>query len=815
MEDVVSNTIRGVYVSNLNRKDSDWKVNIIKCKKEYIPAEYISKLRAFGNGKYSVTVVGMKLPADDSEYEYTGQWQENKYGMQFKADYFLEAEPASDADMIAYLSSSKFEGIGRATAKAIVEKFGSKTWDVIQNEPEKLAQIKGVKLSRIRTISESFKKSTELRSLIRFLSPFGFGTEKMSSISDKLTVGDLQKNPYLLYEYGFASFNECDRISFALNYPANNANRMSSAINHVLRQDMSRTGNMLMKYSEFENCLMKQLNYSVSLDDCRKAVSNQLSADKAAVLPSYGLICTSYSNYLEYEISKALTDRVAHNNIAPGIKEAYTNAADSYVKKAEVKPTENQIKAVKTALTNRVSVITGGPGTGKTTIIKAIIGSMALADKSLNDKHEIIGLAPTGKARSRMQEVTGIACHTIHSELRLSTDPQPDAHTEVNVMLPNNAIIIIDEMSMVDSRLMKAILDASPEDSSLVLVGDADQLPSVGAGSVLQQIIMSGVVPVVKLTDIFRQGSNKTIIDNAYAVNSGIVSMKADNTFVWVRAADQHQAMIDAVNAYCENARMYGQNETVILTPLRAKGEASAESINTAVQAAVNPAKTGEEVLKVGTTEFRINDKVMQTKNVHNDLTGDNVANGDIGRITDIVTDTTEKGEKKTRVHISFETGVKVEYERSDMKNVSLAYCITIHKSQGSEYKSVIIVMCSSQICPLFSQNLLFTAISRSSEKVTMIGDAEGVKQCILTPNTGRISTLADRMKKRYAEEKKTKQKEPEGQKPKAPFFDASGKKNTLSQKKKIVEVASTKCKNGCLLLIIAVLIWNEITIRH
>ena len=740
--------VKGRFVRKLTKSfDNNWGVIILKTKdKDNLPLKIRMK-GAVGDG-FEFSAVGYSLPnSDDALCRYFGTWKESKYGTQLVVDHYEEILPNDLNGRIEYLCSSRFKGIGKKLATNICLKFGADVFSVIEKEPERLLEVKGITKKKLEVIKSAFSNTAGFRFTSQLLAPFGFGAKLIAEVVTNLGEDSAEKirnNPFVLVAHGLCGFRQADRIARKFGIQLNSGDRITYAILSVLKEDSAVKGNM---YTDLNNMYQKAMlllntgfdSLVVNQDDFIKVLNNMI---KERMIVSRGNKIFLYSNeIIEHEIASMLIN-ILDNPIPESDKKAFEQGVDDYIKNLEFKPSENQLKAVKKALDNRLMIITGGPGTGKTTILKVIIGAYMLACAETGKECTMVGLAPTGKARGRMEQSTGIPCSTIHSACQIrGTDDISGPEIETN-LLPSNALIIVDEMSMVDSYVMFRMLQNIDSSCHLILVGDADQLPSVGPGSVLNEMINSGVIPEHRLTEIFRQkNGGSEIIDNAIKVNTGDTNLELGNNFCFVPANSEEEALDQILNIYESECNAFGIDDVAILCPLRHKRIVSVDNLNSILQDKINPKFTGDVAVSVNSREFRVNDRVIQMKNT------DTAANGDIGVIQKIVTEN-EEGEDVLRFYIRFENGIEVKYGKDDMINVELAYAMTIHKSQGSEYNTVIIPLLSSQRCPLFKRNLLYTGITRAKKRTIIIGDKQAVDLCILTQDKDdRNTTLGARLK--------------------------------------------------------------------
>lgn len=645
-----------------------------------------------------------------------GEWTNHpRYGRQFQVSHFKSQVPASVYGIKRYLGSGLIKGIGPIMAQRIVKRFGSETLDVIENELEKLTEIQGIGKKRIAMIRKAWDEQQEIREVMLFLQTHGISSGYAAKIFKhygRRSIEVVQKNPYrLAVDILGIGFITADSIAEKLGFAKDSELRAEAGILYVLHQ-LTNEGHVYYPYDPL-------------IEKCQKI----LQVDREVILKAFGTIAVDkriviedlsdhIDTFKEHEKDVYLTTlylcetgislRLKTLISAPKtIRGLDTDKAIVWVQKQlAITLAARQIGAVRCAVEEKVMVITGGPGTGKTTIINAIL--KIFAKLTVN----IMLAAPTGRAAKRMNQATGHEAKTIHRMLEFSIQKggfQKNEHHPLTCDL-----LIVDEASMIDTVLMHHLLKAIPTRATLVLVGDVNQLPSVGPGNVLQDIIASGVVRVVKLTEIFRQAQESSIIVNAHKINRGLLPTltspraKLDD-FYFIEQEDPEAVLKTVLELAQERIpRRFGfhpLNDIQVLTPMH-KGVVGAENLNTEFQKAFNPTPAG--VFRGG-RNFRIRDKVMQIKNNYDKA----VFNGDIGRITRVTSESQE-------VLISFD-GRDVLYDFTDLDEIVLAYAISVHKSQGSEYPAVIIPILMQHYL-LLQRNLIYTAVTRGRKLVVIVG---------------------------------------------------------------------------------------------
>ncbi len=669
-------------------------------------------------------VVGDKL-------KLAGEWTLHRnYGRQFSVAYCEKQLPATSNEILRYLSSRAVKGIGPKTAEKLVDMYGEDTFDVIENHPEWLAKIPGISAAKAQDISENFREQFGVRTLMMFCREY-LSMAMSVRIYKKwggVALDIIKTNPYRLCdEFRGIGFERADELAKSIGIEHDSEYRITSGIRWVLSETSRTGGHSFLPYDRLVPLAAERLQVS---EEAVKSAVDAMSADKRLVRAHIeGLDCVFERSayYCEEEIAEKLTilDRLC-SQIDPGDVERLIQRTEL---SENVQYAALQRKAIHDAVNSGVMVLTGGPGTGKTTVIRAVISIFRNMDM------EIALAAPTGRAAKRMSEATGYDAKTIHRLLEMEYNDNDEAKfkRDENDLLDED-VIIIDEASMVDMYLMNSLLRAVKPGARLMLIGDADQLPSVGAGNVLCDIISSERFTTVKLTEIFRQAEESLIITNAHRINSGempVLNIK-DNDFFFVgRDRDINVSMTVTELWKTRLPRTYGDQTAEciqVISPSR-KGAAGTENLNKMLQEALNPPSSKKRERKVRELIFREGDRVMQIKNDY-DLTwekdgkeGIGVFNGDIGRIETINLAAEE-------MVINFDDRI-VTYEFSRLDELDHAWAITVHKSQGSEYPIVIMPVYSS--CPpqLMSRNLLYTAVTRARQMVILVGQAEAVSRMV------------------------------------------------------------------------------------
>lgn len=661
------------------------------------------------------TAVGYYLPTASSvEYDFEGEWvKTEKYGYNFEVTSYAPVVPTSETGLIAFLSSGLIKGLGDKTARLIVKTFGMRTLSIFDNSPEELLSIKGISRKKLDKIINSYKSSHAMRDLVSFLAPHNISIHKITQIyqeygNDSLQI--IQQNPYKIQQIDGFGFKTVDAIARHINIAPNDQRRIEAAIEYVL-EEAKKNGHLYLEGRELYARVSVTLNegYAEVVAD-----GDEIKTVVDAMLSSSLIVTDDGAFYLKscYEAEYHAARHIVRLQKAKGKRIAVTKEDIADTEDAlGIALADKQKSAIVMCLQNNVSIVTGGPGTGKTTTLRAVL---QLYKKSL--KGDIVLMAPTGKAARRMEESTGLPASTIHSALNIYSDDF--ALTSSSTI--KGSFFVIDEFSMVDMFLASRLFSMIESGAKVLLVGDPDQLPSIGPGNVFRELIGCGVIPVATLDVIYRQAENSPIIFNATQINAGNNRLKFNSDF-YMAPATQDTAAADAVIRFYKRAlEIYGADNVQVLSPYRTKSEAGVNRLNEQIQAVVNPPIIGKREIQHGRKLFRLGDRVMQIKN------NNGISNGDVGVISAIDIDEDDEPE----VVVSFSGNRTEKYERESLDMLDLAYATSVHKSQGSEYKVVILVMLQS-FYVLLKRNLLYTAVTRAKEKVVVIGEREALDICI------------------------------------------------------------------------------------
>jgi len=710
-----------------------------------------------GSGRSQQTVVGMMPELSPGEnVTFEGVWTEHAvYGRQFNARTCTITPPTGKTAIEKYLGSGLIRGIGPSTAKMIVRHFGERALEIMDEHPERLTEISGIGPKKAAMIAESYLQQMGMRRTLVFLQNYGLSPNlamKIAKYYGENTVELLRQNPYrMVMDIEGVGFLTADRIALSMGIDPQSEFRIRAALFYLMNEAamngghtylpremlLSRACQMLHAEEDVVNrqiseAMLQKMLIGFSFEECEEALCLPLyfHAETEVAYRLYQLMQSR-----PYKGVRGLEKRIAR-----------------YEKDNGVSFSPKQKKAISSAVEEGVLVITGGPGTGKTTIIRCIIDM-------LREDNDILLCAPTGRAAKRMSEATGEEAKTIHRLLEYGGDEDTFARSEDYPLEAD--CVIVDEMSMVDVRLMRALLRAILPGTRVILVGDSDQLPSVGAGNVLSDILESDAVPSVRLTDIFRQDESSMIVLNAHRINNGEnpVLRTRDTDFFFERKMLQSDAAQTICALLCERLPKYlgfprgqWQSEATrsiqVLSPTK-KGDCGSFALNRLLQNTLNPEAPGKDSIVHGETEFRVGDKVIQTKNDYQlEYTrktpfgteeGSGVFNGDVGYIV-------RMDPAEHMLTVCFDDERFVTYQKQQLDSLELAYCLTVHKSQGSEFPVVVMPVVGGPPM-LMARNLLYTALTRARRLVVLVGREDVIAQMVANNHVAkRYTTLCNRL---------------------------------------------------------------------
>ncbi len=706
----------------------------------------VASFRLDGSGRTSAVGV-LPFLAPGEHVILDGELVEHRdYGEQIRVNSYEQTRPETKSGVERYLGSGLIKGMGPKTAKLVVSHFGAAALDVLEAEPQRLTEVPGIGPKRAAMIAESFAAQNEARVTLVFLQ--GAGLTPAMSMKVYRAYGDqservLRSNPYRLAdEIEGVGFQTADRIARGMGFAAESSERLRSGVRYVLAEAVNRMGHTYLPEDELAERAAGVLGVERALAERTlrelviggQLVEEEVDGARAAYLPKL--------HQTEVEAARLLLERRDQARIAAEAAVDVEREIADYERDEGVKLSALQREAVTCAVGGGVSVITGGPGTGKTTSINCIL-------RVLEARGAVELCAPTGRAAKRMSEAAGRPARTIHRLLEYSGEASGFQKDEDDPIRAD--AVIVDETSMVDIFLLRSLLRALRPGAKLVLVGDADQLPSVGAGNVLRDLIASGTLPVVRLTEIFRQGRESHIVVNAHRVNRGEypIIQNRDTDFFLERKESAQAATAAVTELVRRRLPKYLGVDSLrgiqVMAPMK-KGALGVLQLNNQLQAALNPPGRDKPELARGESMFRLGDKVMQIRNDYDiewkrgGEEGAGVFNGDIGYIVAL-------NRAERALTVEFDDGRRADYDDSMLDELELSYCISVHKSQGSEFEAVVLPLLSGPPL-LMTRNLLYTAITRARKLVVIVGREDCVRRMVDNNHIRRrYSALAQRLR--------------------------------------------------------------------
>ncbi|HEY8390555.1 MAG TPA: ATP-dependent RecD-like DNA helicase [Clostridia bacterium] len=708
------------------------------------------------NGGEPVTCVGYFPMLSEGEYLcLEGENRYNsKYGMQFAVKNIASVSPQTTTGIVSFLASGLIHGVGEVTATRIVDKFGLKTFEIIEKSPERLAEIKGISLEKANSISESYKSVQSMREAVMFLQSYGISP----SLSLKIyrEYGNQVKeivlhNPYKLVEdiegIGFVT---ADKIAQKIGIKKDSEFRLRAGIIYILNTAAERNGHTYLPIEELNQNVLEVLSVNKTAEELYDFYEKMVIDGKLKFYtkPEHRCIALSYLYHVEKNIAQRLLTLIQS---ADDLKNDYSEDIERYEQKKGYKFDSVQKKAISSCLNDGVLIITGGPGTGKTTIISCVLDILRIRGG------KFLLLAPTGRAAKRMQEATGEEAMTIHRAL------QPDFKGHGFMYNENNPLeydyIIVDEISMIDAFLMNGLLKAIRSGTHLILLGDKDQLPSVGAGNVLADLLLSGKLPITYLTHIYRQSDTSNIVTNAHLINNGkmpVIDNSASKDFFFLSASSPERilsATVEMVTQRLTNFTGFSPQRIQVLAPMK-NGVAGVINLNRQLQNSLNPASPNKPEITYGNQTFRVGDKVMHIANNYElewqkvdesgiITSGVGVFNGDMGIVISVTPSTGE-------LVVEFEDGRRATYGAETMEELMLAYAITVHKSQGCEFDACVIVLTGGSYM-INTRNLLYTALTRAKNYAVLIGEKETIRKMVNNTFTQTRYTMLREMLDTYS----------------------------------------------------------------
>lgn len=689
----------------------------------YVPCETV--LDGQGNKLSSITVVGYYLPImERMQVDMSGRWKKDaKYGLQFMMESYEEIIEPGKKGIVSYLSSGLIRGIDKRLAERIYNTFGDDTLTILDNDPDRIREVPGINSRRSEQLRDSYLETRSARRIITMLAPLDISAgqavrlqKELGSRAEEL----LKERPYEVFERGMLSFDAADRLAEHRGIPRTAPERVAAGLLHTL-ETVEQRGHL---------CLHKERFIQQAVELLRTPGLNRMTVANEAFEMLKANRLALYQNYVYRPVMAKAEDGVAQcvremlqRNSLPYIGDL-DDEIDQQQKELGFILAEEQRQAVKTALASPICIISGGPGTGKTSIQRIFLNIYRKAFPNA----DIICCAPTGRAARRLEQSTGLPACTVHKALNLTAG-------ETNTLtIPEQVdadLVLVDEVSMLDMAMTWYLFHALPPMCRLVLVGDADQLPSVGPGAVLSEMLRCGRIPMVMLDKVFRQSEGSLIAENAQRIRHGDTNIQFDGDFQFWSSADIQQSAQWLEKLYMQEVDRYGVDNVALLTPFRAKTETGVRSMNERLRALVNPPGVNKPELFLGQRVFRLGDKVMQTRN------REEVSNGDIGYIRKI-----ERDNDGFLVEVDFHDDRIVSYEDNEsLSHLDLAYATTIHKSQGGQYDSVLL---SIQNCHgrMLKRPLVYTGLTRAKRRAQIVGDWQAVIRAIQTTDTERRNTL-------------------------------------------------------------------------
>ena len=682
-------------------------------------------LDAQGNRLNSIKVVGHFLPTVAGvKVDMAGHWKKDaRYGLQFEMESYEEIVGSDKRSIVAYLSSGMIPGIGSVLAERIYNTFGAQTLEVLDQDPSRVSEVLGISKKKCEQFCKAYMETRSARKLINLLAPFNISAPQAVKLRQELGTDAqrlLMEFPYMVFERDLIDFEIADQLAQASGIPQNAPERLAAGLIYALKQ-AEHEGHLCMHKETF---VRRAVNLLRAPQVTWKAV-----AQRAFEMIKEGRLSLFYDYVYRPIMAKAEEDvatwicDMLHRDSLP-----YMGDLDDEIDGQQTEMgftfAEEQRHAIRTALTSPICIISGGPGTGKTSIQRAILN---IYKKAFPDS-DVVCCAPTGRAARRMEQSTGYPASTIHKVLNLTAG---EVHELKDIDLLEADLVLVDEVSMMDMLTTWYLFNALPPSCRLILVGDADQLPSVGPGAVLNELLACGQLPAVILDKVFRQSEGSLVAENAQRIRHGVTDLEFGDDFQFWPSAEETQSAQYLMWFYKREVDRYGVDNVALLTPFRKKSKTGVYSLNAALHDTINPASQEKDEIETGQRILRVGDKVMQMKN------RDFASNGDIGYIC-----TSKRDSDGILVEVDFGDDRVVAYEDAEsLRQVELAYAATIHKSQGSEYDAVLINI-QNMHGKMLNRALIYTAETRAKKQVIIVGDWEAVVRAIQTADTKRRNTM-------------------------------------------------------------------------
>ena len=722
--------------------DSNEGYRICRMEFERLPeGEYRKDFIAKGNG----------IPETrDCIIVMSGRWKQDGTGRFFQVSTTETELPTSEAGCVSYLSSLRC-GIGKKTAVKLYKRYGENLWDIITNQPDLLIQSNLISRKIAKRLESALKETRMQSEVMKMFKGSGITMKKANTVCKAFgaeTLNVIRDHPYQLCKIKGFSFNTVDTLALNRGIDPTNIERREAAAVAAL-DSAAAEGDVCLPREKVIEKMTRLLRPTVSKEMCDSAISNAI-ADK--LLGNTSGYLYTIERWMEEKKTCSEIYRLKASARKPVPRERFLEIITAYEQENGIQLADSQKEAVFTCLNNPVSIITGGPGTGKSTVTKAVLYAFKAIDE---ESFAPVLMSPTGKAARRMTEATGYPASTIHSAIGFTGEETPSVLNEEDVnMLASGNLFIIDESSMMDQFITYHLLRRIPDGASVIFVGDPDQLPSVGCGNVLNELIRSQVIPTTKLSVIFRQKQGNPIVENSFRILQGRTDLLFDNKrFAFMEQNDSASIGKRACNMYLQAVKKFGLDNVVLLCPYRKSGTLNVNVFNLTLQSILNPKKQGQDTIKGRVVftdnrkstpmEFRAGDKIMMTTNK------EWAKNGDTGYIRAIhkAPDKEDPSHMELVADVEFnDDGNIITINKDDVMELDLAYCTSVHKSQGSEYKCVIMVMCNEHSAML-KRNLFYTAVTRAKEYVLLVGEKKAIQNAILDTHTKkRYTLLADRL---------------------------------------------------------------------
>lgn len=682
-------------------------------------------LDAQGNRLNSIKVVGHFLPTVAGvKVDMVGHWKKDaRYGLQFEMESYEEIVGSDKRSIVAYLSSGMIPGIGSVLAERIYNTFGAQTLEVLDQDPSRVSEVLGISKKKCEQFCKAYMETRSARKLINLLAPFNISAPQAIKLRQQLGTDAqrlLMEFPYMVFERDLIDFEIADQLAQASGIPQNAPERLAAGLIYALKQ-AEHEGHLCMHKESF---VRRAVNLLRAPQVTWKAV-----AQRAFEMIKEGRLSLFYDYVYRPIMAKAEEDvatwicDMLHRDSLP-----YMGDLDDEIDGQQTEMgftfAEEQRHAIRTALISPICIISGGPGTGKTSIQRAILN---IYKKAFPDSN-VVCCAPTGRAARRMEQSTGYPASTIHKVLNLTAG---EVHELKDIDLLEADLVLVDEVSMMDMLTTWYLFNALPPSCRLILVGDADQLPSVGPGAVLNELLACGQLPAVILDKVFRQSEGSLVAENAQRIRHGVTDLEFGDDFQFWPSAEETQSAQYLMWFYKREVDRYGVDNVALLTPFRKKSKTGVYSLNAALHDTINPASQEKDEIETGQRILRVGDKVMQMKN------RDFASNGDIGYIC-----TSKRDSDGILVEVDFGDDRVVAYEDAEsLRQLELAYAATIHKSQGSEYDAVLINI-QNMHGKMLNRALIYTAETRAKKQVIIVGDWEAVVRAIQTADTKRRNTM-------------------------------------------------------------------------